>query len=89
MNTQLNWRAVSLTLGVVWSLYLLIISMIAIVSDGYGHNVAEFITTVYIGYSLDWLGILTGMAYAFLDGSIFGLIFSFIYNKVSQCGCIK
>ena len=86
---RMNIKVVSATLGIVWSLYLLGISVIAMVSDVYAHNVVEFIVTVYPGYSLSFMGVIYGMLWAFLDGAIFGLVFSFIYNQVLKCPCFK
>jgi hypothetical protein len=37
--------------------------------------------TVYPGYALSLMGIIYGMFWAFSDGAIFGVVFSFIYNK--------
>ena len=85
----MNIKVVSVTLGIVWSLYVLGISIIAILSEVYAHNVAEFIATVYPGYSLSFMGVIYGMLWAFLDGAIFGLVISFIYNQVLKCPCFK
>ena len=88
-DTRVNTKVVAVTLGVVGSLYLLGISIIAMSSEAYGHNVAEFIMTVYPGYALSLVGIIYGMFWAFLDGAIFGVVFSFIYNQVLTCPCFK
>jgi hypothetical protein len=39
---RMNIKVVSATLGIVWSLYLLGISVIAMVLDVYAHNVVDF-----------------------------------------------
>ena len=88
-DREVNTKVIALTLGIVWSLYLLAISIIAMSSEAYGHNVAEFIMTVYPGYALSLVGIIYGMFWAFLDGAIFGVVFSFIYNQVLKCPCFK
>jgi hypothetical protein len=88
-DREVNTKVIALTLGIVWSLYLLAISIIAMSSEAYGHNVAEFIMTVYPGYALSFVGVIYGMLWAFLDGAIFGVVFSFIYNQVLKCSCFK
>jgi len=88
-DRKVNTKVVALTLGIVWSLYLLAISIIAMSSEVYGHNVTEFIMTLYPGYSLSFVGVIYGMLWAFLDGAIFGVLFSFIYNQVLKCACFK
>ena len=88
-DREVNTKVIALTLGIVWSLYLLAISIIAMSSEFYGHNVAKFIMTVYPGYTLSFVGVIYGMLWAFLDGAIFGVVFSFIYNQVLKCSCFK
>jgi len=88
-DTRVNTKVVAVTLGIIGSLYLLGISIIAMSSEAYGHNVVEFIMTVYPGYALSLVGVIHGMFWAFLDGAIFGIVFSFIYNQVLKCPCFK
>lgn len=80
---RLNVKAVAISLGLMWSIGLLFISIISLLTNSYLLNVSQFIETIYIGYSLSSLGILTGMVWAFLDASIAGLVFSWLYNKIS------
>ncbi len=60
-DRKVNTKVVALTLGIVWSLYLLAISIIAMSSEAYGHNVAEFIMTVYPEYALSFVGVIYGV----------------------------
>jgi len=85
----MNTKVVSATVGTVWTLYLLAVSIVAMSSEVYGNNIVEFIMTVYPGYALDFMGVIYGMLWAFLDGAVFGMIFSFIYNQMLKCPCFK
>lgn len=82
MENKLNPRAMGLTFGILWSLGLLFMSIIALFSDSYMHNITEFMSTIYIGYELTPIGIPTGMIWAFLDAGIGGYVFVWVYNKI-------
>ena len=64
MNSKLNEKALAISLGVLWSLAILSLSIIAMMSENYLHNVVEFFSSVYLGYSLSLTGILIGMVWA-------------------------
>lgn len=80
---NLNVKAFSLSLGLMWSVGILFLSLLSLVTDSYGHNIVEFLSSVYIGYSVTPMGIPIGMIYAFIDASVGGLVFSWLYNKFS------
>jgi hypothetical protein len=88
-ETGINIKVVTVTMGIVGALYLLVISIIAMSTEVYGHNIAELIMTVYPGYALNFFGVVLGMGWAFVDGAIFGALFSFIYNQVLKCPCLR
>jgi hypothetical protein len=81
MTQRLNTKAVALALGIMWSLGVLFMSMTAVTTESYLHNVVEFLSTVYLGYSLSIGGIITGMIWGFFDAAIGGFIFAWLYNK--------
>jgi hypothetical protein len=41
----------------------------------------DFIASVYLGYSLSFGGIITGMVWGFFDAAIGGFVFAWLYNK--------
>ena len=82
MNSKLNEKALAISLGVLWSLAILSLSIIAMMSENYLHNVVEFFSSVYLGYSLSLTGILIGMVWAFVDAAIGGLVLAWLYNKL-------
>jgi len=81
MTQRLNTKAVALALGIMWSLGVLFMSMTALATESYLHNMVDFIASVYLGYSLSIGGIITGMIWGFFDAAIGGFIFAWLYNK--------
>ncbi len=84
MNQPINAKALALALGILWSLALLSVSIIALMSDHYLHNVIDFFSSIYLGYTLSFSGILIGMLWAFLDAAVGGLVLAWLYNKLAK-----
>ena len=84
MNSKLNVKALAISLGVLWSLAILSLSIIAMMSENYLHNVVEFFSSIYLGYSLSFTGILIGMVWAFIDAAIGGWFLAWLYNKLAK-----
>ncbi|MEJ6558362.1 bacteriophage holin [Candidatus Thioglobus autotrophicus] len=84
MNSKLNEKALAISLGVLWSLAILSLSIIAMMSENYLHNVVEFFSSIYLGYSLSFTGILIGMVWAFIDAAIGGWFLAWLYNKLAK-----
>jgi hypothetical protein len=84
MNSKLKVKALAISLGVLWSLAILSLSIIAMMSENYLHNVVEFFSSIYLGYSLSFTGILIGMVWAFIDAAIGGWFLAWLYNKLAK-----
>ena len=84
MDSKLNEKALAISLGVLWSLAILSLSIIAMMSENYLHNVVEFFSSIYLGYSLSFTGILIGMVWAFIDAAIGGWFLAWLYNKLAK-----
>ncbi len=84
MVQKLDTKAVSLALGVMWSLGVLVMSITALTTGSYLHNIVDFLSTVYLGFSLSFGGILTGMIWGFFDAAIGGFLFAWLYNKLAK-----
>lgn len=84
MNQHLNTWALTTALGILAALGILIISLIAVFSTQYLHNVVDFLVSVYPGYRLSLGGIALGMLWGFIDAAIGGFIFAWSYNKLAQ-----
>ena len=84
MSTKLDAKAFGLTLGILWAVGVFFMSLIAMISTGYLHNIVDFFTTVYLGYDLSFLGVIAGVLWGFFDGAIGGFVIAWLYNKLSQ-----
>ena len=84
MNSKLNEKALAISLGFLWSLAILFLSIIAMMSENYLHNVIGFFSSIYLGYSLSFTGILIGMVWAFIDAAIGGWLLAWLYNKLAK-----
>jgi hypothetical protein len=79
---SLNTRAFALTCGLVWGVGLFLLTWWIIAFDGASGDVT-WIGRVYRGYSVTPAGSVVGLAWAFVDGLIFGAIFAWLYNLVA------
>jgi len=74
----------AISFGILWSLGVLFMSMTALVTQSYMHNIVDFLSTIYLGYSLSFSGIIVGMIWGFFDAAIGGFVFAWLYNKLAK-----
>ncbi len=79
---KLSVRAFALACGIVWGLGLLVVVLLAMLSDGYGVAFLDVISSVYVGVAVSAKGALLALLWGFVDGFICGAIFSWLYNKL-------
>ncbi len=84
MYKKLDAKSLALTMGIIWALALLFISIVSLLSQSYLHNITEFLATIYLGYTLSFFGIIIGMIWAFFDAAIGGFVFAWLYNKLAK-----
>ena len=84
MTCKLNTKSVALSLGIMWSLGIFFISILTLITNSYLHNIVDFLSTIYLGYSLSFSGIIAGMIWGFFDAAIGGFVFAWLYNKLSK-----
>ncbi len=84
MSQKLDQKAFALTFGILWSLGILVMSIIALTSTTYLHNIVDFMSSIYLGYSLTFVGVLTGMIWGFFDAAIGAFVFAWLYNKLAK-----
>jgi len=78
-NQRLSVKGLGLAFGLVWSLSVLFIGLLAWLF-AWGMPVVEILGTVYIGYEASLIGVIIGAVWGFVDGFIGGVIFAWIYN---------
>ena len=76
---KLNVRAFALTCGVIWGAGVFLLTWWVIILDG-ATGEATMLGLVYRGYTISPAGSLIGLAWAFVDGIVGGLVFAWLYN---------
>ena len=84
--TKLHPVSLGLAFGILWSISLVIVTILAMLY-AYGTPFVALLGSVYIGYEATLLGTLIGAVWAFLDGFIGGLLLAWLYNLCLSCCC--
>ena len=84
MLEKINIKALGLALGLTWAGGVFILGFFA--SFGYGTNLVNFISKLYIGYEPTLTGALTGALWAFVCAFVGGVVVAWLYNKFSTMG---
>ena len=79
---KLNIKAFALTCGIVWGLGLFFLTWWIIAFDGSTGEIT-FIGRLYRGYTISPIGSVIGLTWAFFDGLIGGVVFAWLYNKLT------
>ncbi len=79
---KLNVKGMALSLGIIWSAYILMAGWGSIF--GWGTGFVQGFSTLYIGYGPSFFGGIIGAIWAFLDGAFAGLVIAIIYNHFSK-----
>jgi len=79
---RLNVGAFALTCGLVWGFALFLLTWWIIGFDG-ATGEPTLIGRLYRGYSISPTGSFIGLIWAFVDGLVFGAIFSWLYNVIA------
>ncbi len=81
---MLNAKSLGLTLGILWGVSLFLITIICVLTGGYGSEVLNLIKGVYLGYEITFVGSIIGLIYGFIEGFIGGFLVGWIYNKIEK-----
>ncbi len=80
---KINTKALALSIGIVWGLAVFLLTQWFLVM-GYDGNLLSKLGSVYLGYSVSWIGAFVGLIYGFIDGLIGGALLGFLYNKFAK-----
>ncbi len=72
--------ALGVAIGALWALYIFFCGITAIF--GWGINLVDVFSSLYIGYGPSVLGAIIGAIWAFVDGFVGGVIIAWVYNKI-------
>lgn len=85
--TRLSAVAFGISLGILSALIMAILAWVSM-HGAYGADVIKQWGSVYPGYEASIKGGFIGLAWGFLEGFIFGLIWAWLYNLcLCCCGC--
>lgn len=77
--SKLSPRAFGLSLGLFWALMVLLFGIVAHFHP-IGVSFVNSVQSIYIGYSIDYVGIAIGCLIAFVHMFVFGLVIAGFYN---------
>lgn len=77
---KINVKAFAMTTGVLWGLGVFLMTWYLILLEGASDD-ELILGRFYLGYHVNPLGSLIGLAWALPDGFIGGAIFAWVYNR--------
>lgn len=80
---KINIKALALSMGIVWGCAIFLLTVWFLIMGYNGHLLAK-LESVYLGYSVSWIGAFVGLIYGFIDGLIGGALLGFFYNKFAK-----
>ncbi len=82
-DIRLNVKAFAVAFGLIWGIGVFVLTWWIMAFDG-ATGQATLIGQVYRGYSISPLGSLIGLAWATPDGLIWGALFAWLYNLITD-----
>lgn len=80
---KINIKALALSTGILGGLAVFLLTVWFLIM-GYSGDLLAKLGSVYLGYSISWLGAFVGLIYGFVDGLIGGALLGFFYNKFAK-----
>lgn len=80
---KLDVKACGLALGILWAGGVIFMGLTAMVCS-WAQPFVDVLGVMYRGYSASVIGILIGAAWGFVDAGIGGVLFAWLYNKLSK-----
>lgn len=80
---KINTKALALSMGILGGLAVFLLTVWFLIM-GYSGDLLAKLGSVYLGYSVSWIGAFIGLIYGFVDGLIGGALLGFLYNKFAK-----
>lgn len=78
--------ALGMSLGITWGLAVLVLGVLA-KAGKIGLLWVSMLSSVYIGFATTPKGIAIGVAWAFAEAFVCGIVIALIYNLIAKCCC--
>jgi len=78
---MLHTRKFALAGGILWGAMMFLCTLLAIYT-GYSTAFLELMRSIYPGYTICPMGLITGTLYGFFDAFVGLYIFAWLYNKL-------
>lgn len=79
-HTTLGVISFGLALGVTFAIFVFVLGVVA-AAFGWGVQLAEALSSLYIGFGPTFVGAIAGAVWAFVDGLIAGVLIAWFYNR--------
>jgi hypothetical protein len=79
---KLNVKALALTAGILWGATVFLATLWLLIR-GYDGTLISRLDHFYFGYSFSYPGAFVGLVWGFVDGTIVGAVFAWLYNKLA------
>jgi len=80
---KINTKALAFSTGIITGLAVFLLTGWFLIM-GYRGTFLAKLGSVYLGYSVSWLGAIIGLVYGFFDGLIGGALLGYFYNKFAK-----
>ena len=83
-DNGLNKMRAGIALGIICSVYMVLLVAMAAFFGGWGQTMINIIGSLYRGFDVSARGAVIGAMWAFADGFIGGYLFALVYNFLSR-----
>ncbi len=80
---KLNEKNFAIASGLTWGLWLFVLTIIS-TATGYAAAILAPLSSIYIGYTVSYVGSIIGLIWGFIDAGIGMYILAWIYNKLGE-----
>ena len=81
---RLNPLALGLAVGIVWGVWMLVLAIANLVTQGYGAEWIIVLASVYPGFAGTAPGAAIGFFWGLVDGFIAAALVALIYNRLAR-----
>jgi hypothetical protein len=85
-GVKLNVKALTTAAALIWGAAILFVSLANLARPAYGREFLAIVSSIYPGYHASGSvgDAIIGTSYALVDGAVFGLVFGWLYNVLTE-----